>query len=266
MDYTKGSRTLVESLISGDLAGVRSLYTSAADIDDPFAGRQIDGGFESMVRRWGPTQHAKIVSTEVLYSTVVDKHVGTEFELMCEKPDGASVKVGMVAVSDIGATGKFDRTRLYYRRAMFDGAQHWRERLFGDPMPKMSYAGQMKAYHESLIAGDLETMLSTFADDAYFDGHGGALDLSKGMGMGRYEGKAAIRGVLDQMFSIMRSEGGKGANLKHHVAFSDGKVTVVEFTIVHPNHPLNRVTGGVACYELNDQGYLKAARIYDEAW
>lgn len=273
--WTENSQKLVDSLLSGDLNAVRSLYTGPADIDDPFDGHQVEGGFESMVKAWGPTRFAKSITPELTCSTIAENHVGTEINLRCEKDDGSIVNVGIVVVSEKGADGKFDKTRMYYRRAMLDGIQHWRERLFGEPMEGMPYDGHFKDYHESLIAGDAEKMISTFAEGSYFDGHGGVQDangkpraqsLTEGKGMGLYLGKPEIKAALDQMFSIMRSEGGAGADLKHHVHFTDGKVHVVEFTIVHPKHPLNRVTGGVACYQLDDEGRLEAARIYDEAW
>jgi hypothetical protein len=244
---------------------VRGLYSGKADIDDPFAGHQVDGAFEDLVRNWGPTRHATVRSITVDHSTVSDRFAGIEITLNCDQK-GTAVAFPIVVVSELGEGGKFVRTRMYYRRALLDGVQHWRERLLDEPIKKRSYNAALDEYHNALDRGSAQRMLDAFTDDnPYFDGHGGALDLSLGLGMGLYEGKPAMRKAFEQMFGIIEHEGGTGGGLEHVNAFTDGTTTVVEFTIIHPNHPSNRVHSGVACYELAPDGKLKAARVYDEA-
>jgi hypothetical protein len=108
--------------------------------------------------------------------------------------------------------------------------------------------------------------------DGRLDGHGEHTDLSKGLGMGIYEGRETIRKLLVQMFGIIDHDAGgsergqHGANIEKMNGFTDGTTYVLEFNIIDPNHPTNRVHAGVACYETGEDGLLKEARVFDEAW
>jgi hypothetical protein len=90
--------------------------------------------------------------------------------------------------------------------------------------------------------------------------------------MGIYEGRETIRQVLVQMFGIIDKDAGNagggqhGANIEKLNIFTDGRTTIMEFNIIDPNHPTNRVHAGVAAYELNEAGLIREARVYDEAW
>jgi hypothetical protein len=262
------SQRLIEGLIAGDLPLVRSLYSGPADIDDPFAGHQVDGGFERMVTEWRPTQGATVESLTTTHSTEADGYVGTELELRLQI-GGQLRKLSIVAVSEVAADGNLARTRLYYRRANIDGQQHYRDRMLQDEVD-IRFDPVIEKYQKALLERNTGDFLATFADDGYFDGHGGPpdhgeglVDLSLGQGMGRYTGQDELYRGIGQMMEIGRAESPKG-RLEHVNAFTDGTTTVLEFNILRPEE--NRIHAGVACYEVNQDGLMQAARVYDEAW
>jgi len=262
------SQQLIEALMVGDLNLVQSLYSGPADIDDPFAGHQVDGAFQSMVTAWRPVQGATVESLTTTHSTEADGHVGTELELRL-LIDGKPRRLSIVAVSELAADGRFERTRLYYRRANIDGQQHYRDRMLQDEV-HVQFDPIIERYQKALLERNTEDFLATFSEDGYFDGHGGPLDqadglvdLSLGQGMGLYVGHDELYRGIGQMMEIGKAESPKG-RLEHVNAFSDGTTTVLEFNILRPEE--NRIHAGVACYEVGEDSLMKAARVYDEAW
>jgi hypothetical protein len=262
------SQQLVEGLVSGDLAVVRSLYSGPADIDDPFAGHQVDGAFERMVTTWRPVRGATVESLASTHSTEADGYVGTELELKL-RIEGKPRKLSIVAVSEVAADGRFERTRLYYRRANIDGQQHFRDRMLQDEV-HIEFHPTIERYQKALFERNTAEFIATFAEDGYFDGHGGPLDqgdglvdLSLGQGMGLYAGHDELYQGIGQMMELGKAESPKG-RLEHVNAFSDGTTTVLEFNILKPEE--NRIHAGVACYEIGEDGLMEAARVYDEAW
>lgn len=262
------SQRLIEGLVDGDLPLVRSLFSGPADIDDPFAGRQVDGAFERTVTRWRPVQGATVESLTTTHSTEADGYAGTELDLRLNI-DGKSRKLSIVAVSEVAADGRFERTRLYYRRANIDGQQHYRDRMLAEEID-VQFHPIIEKYQNALLGRNTADFIATFAEDGYFDGHGGPpdqgdglVDLSLGQGMGRYVGHDQLYRGIGQMMEIGKSESPEG-RLEHVNAFSDGTTTVLEFNILRPEE--NRVHAGVACYEVSKDGLMQAARVYDEAW
>jgi hypothetical protein len=271
-DKTKMAQALIDGLVKGAPDQVRGLFGGPADIDDPFAGRHIDGGFESMVRNWGPAKLARIQSVTLLHSTVGagGRFCGAEFELMLER-NGQPQQLVVVAVIEF-KDGKMLKSRLYYRRARVDGVQHVRNRILDEKQHIEAFLPALARYQQALTAGDANGQADTFSEHGRLDGHGEATDLSLGLGMGIYEGRETIRTLLVQMFGIIDKDAGSsergqhGANIEKLNIFSDGRTTIMEFNIIDPNHPTNRVHAGVAAYELGDDGLIKEARVYDEAW
>jgi hypothetical protein len=263
------SQRLIEGLIDGDLALVRSLYSGPVDIDDPFAGHVVEGAFEAMVASWRPVRGATVESLVTTHSTQADGYVGTELELRL-LIDGRSRKLSIVAVSEVAADGQLERTRLYYRRANIDLRQHYRDRMLQDEVD-VQFPPIVEKYQKALLARNTEEFIATFAQDGYFDGHGGPVDqeegvlvdLSLGQGMGRYAGHDELYRGIGQMMEIGSAESPKG-RLEHVNAFTDGTTTVLEFNILRPEE--NRIHAGVACYEVSEDGLMQAARVYDEAW
>jgi hypothetical protein len=263
------SQRLIEGLIDGDLALVRSLYSGPVDIDDPFAGHVVEGAFEAMVASWRPVRGATVESLVTTYSTQADGYVGTELELRL-LIDSRSRKLSIVAVSEVAADGQLERTRLYYRRANIDLQQHYRDRMLQDEVD-VQFPPIVEKYQKALLERNTGEFIATFAQDGYFDGHGGPVDqeegalvdLSLGQGMGRYVGHDELYRGIGQMMEIGSAESPKG-RLEHVNAFTDGTTTVLEFNILRPEE--NRIHAGVACYEVSEDGLIQAARVYDEAW
>jgi hypothetical protein len=263
------SQRLIEGLIDGDLALVRSLYSGPVDIDDPFAGHVVEGAFEAMVASWRPVRGATVESLVTTHSTQADGYVGTELELRL-LIDSRSRKLSIVAVSEVAADGQLERTRLYYRRANIDLQQHYRDRMLQDEVD-VQFPPIVEKYQQALLERNTQEFIATFAQDGYFDGHGGPVDqgegvlvdLSLGQGMGRYVGHDELYRGIGQMMEIGSAESPKG-RLEHVNAFTDGTTTVLEFNILRPEE--NRIHAGVACYEVSEDGLIQAARVYDEAW
>ncbi|MCU1637791.1 MAG: hypothetical protein JWL94_438 [Microbacteriaceae bacterium] len=275
-DQQTVATALVEGLISGDVAGVRSLYAGPADIDDPAAGRQIDGGFEKLVREWAPASLTSVKSWDVTHSTTGanGRFNGTEISLVLDK-NGQDKDLDLVVVSEFNEGGGLVRNRLYYRLARVTGVQHVRTRILGEePINLEPFNPTLVEYQKQLRAGDPDGQANTFSPDGVFNGHGESQDLRDGLGMGVYRGREAIRTVLKQMFEVGDEEAGfdsgedehSGAIIEKLNSFTDGTTTILEFNIIHANHPVNRTSAGIAAYELGDDGLMKEARVYDEAW
>ncbi|MFI8593156.1 nuclear transport factor 2 family protein [Microbacterium sp. NPDC078428] len=267
---------LVEGLISRDVDAVRSLFDGPADIDDPAAGRQIDGGFEKLVREWAPATITGVTSWKVTHSTTGanGRFNGTEISLVLNK-DGAEKPLDIVVISEFNERGGLVRNRLYYRLARVTGEQHVRTRILGEePINLEPFNPVLAEYQKQLRAGDPDGQADTFSPDGIFNGHGESQDLRDGLGMGVYVGRENIRAVLKQMFEVGDEEAGfesdddqhAGAIIEKLNAFTDGTTTILEFNIIHANHPVNRTSAGVAAYELGADGLIKEARVYDEAW
>lgn len=271
-DPRKIAQTLMDGLTQGSPDLVRSVFTGPADIDDPFAGRHVDGGFDALVRSWGPARLCSIKSVTLDHVTVgkAGRFCGAEYTLKLDKA-GTEKTLNVVAVIEL-AEGGARRTRLYYRRARVDGVQHVRNRILDDALGLEPYQPVLARYQMALSTGDANAQADTFAPDGRFDGHGEHTDLSKGIGMGIYEGRETIRTVLVQMFGIIDHDAGgsatgqHGANIEKLNGFTDGTTYVLEFNIIDPKHPTNRVHAGVACYEIGKDGLIKEARVFDEAW
>lgn len=271
-DARRIAQTLMDGLVEGSPDKVRSIFMGPADIDDPFAGRHVDGGFEAMVRNWGPARLARIKSVTLDHVTVGKdgRFCGAEYTLRLDKA-GAEQTVNAVAVIELGEGGA-RKTRLYYRRARIDGIQHVRNRILDGNLGLEPYQAALANYQAALSSGDANAQADSFAVDGRLDGHGEHTDLSKGLGMGIYEGRETIRKLLVQMFGIIDHDAGgsdrgqHGANIEKLNGFTDGTTYVLEFNIIDPNHPTNRVHAGVACYETGADGLLKEARVFDEAW
>jgi hypothetical protein len=131
------------------------------------------------------------------------------------------------------------------------------------------YLPILEPYQRALHSADTEGMLATFDEHGVFNGHGEHTDLRQGLGMGIYADRASMRKALQQMFDLVGEAVGKPVhpiNLEKMNGFTDGRNYVLEFNIIDPNHPNNRVHAGVAVYEVGENGLIKEARIYDEAW
>jgi len=260
---------LIDGLVSGSPDKVRSLFSGPADIDDPFAGRQIDGGFEHMVRNWGPAKLAKVKSVEMEHLTIGKggRFVGAEFHFELDRND-EDKRLDVVAVLEMDGE-RILRSRLYYRCARITGVQHVRDRILQEVQELQPLLPILEPYQKALGSGDTEGMLATFDVHGIFNGHGEHTDLRQGLGMGIYNGRSEIRPALEQMFSLVGEAMGKpigSINLMKMNGFTDGTTYILEFTMIDPNHPENRVHAGVACYEVGENGLIKEARIFDEAW
>lgn len=260
---SESATAMINALCTGDVEAIRSLFSGAAEIDDPFAGRHVDGGFERMIREWRPVQGAKVDRVEVTSSTTQGRSNGTEITVHLSR-DSGSVALPIVVVSEFAEDGKLERSRLYYRRALVDNVQHHRWPILAEKPHRSPLNAPLAAYQTALRAGDVEGMMATFGPGFHFDGHGQSQDLDAGLGMGRYD-REETRTALIQMFGL-NPQG--GATIEHLNVIDDGKTTVLEFNLHQgvPEDPQIRAHAGVACYELGDDGLLVEARVYDEAW
>jgi hypothetical protein len=273
-EQAETAQALIDGLAHGDVSAVKALFAGPADIDDPAAGRHIDGGLDRLVTSWAPADLASVKSVELLHSTTGrdGRFAGTEFHLVLNR-DGREKDLDVVVISEFNPEGGLVRNRLYYRLARVTGVQHARTRILPEePIHLEPFNPVLDAYQKALRKGDPDGQADTFSPDGVFNGHGESQDLRDGVGMGIYEGREAVRAVLRQMFTIGDEEAGHegekhaGAIIEKLNVIDDGTTTVLEFNIIHANHPLNRTSAGVAAYEMGDDGLIKEARVYDEAW
>ncbi|MBM3702978.1 MAG: hypothetical protein FJW63_08340 [Actinobacteria bacterium] len=262
---------LVKALAIGDTYSVQKLFTGEIDIDDPFAGRNTGDSANNMIKDWRSVKGAIVKSIKLEHFTIANECSAAEITLSISQ-SSKHINLPIVVVADINGK-KWDRVRIYYRRAWIDGKQHVRPRML-DKRKLGKMPPIVEEYHRCLREGDVEGMLKVFTPEGcYLDGHGQSTNLSLGIGMGYFEGKEGIRDVFNQLATFEHGDGNdylKGASvgeyLEHLNIFSDERTTVLEFNIVRPNDPENSIQAGVACYELADDGLLLGARIYDEGY
>lgn len=250
---------------------LKTLFVGVPDIDDPCAGRRIGKQAMQLMTTWEPVRTWKLKTVEPLFFTTDGNQSAGEYSVRLEK-GGKEIILPVVVVAEWAQGMTFRFVRLYYRRAWLDDTQHIRPRVMD--ARAISLLPIIDRYEEFLRTGNMDGIMSVFGKDPYLDGHGQSTDLSKGLGMGLFRGREGIRDVFTQMFNIeghndvKEYEDGpsKDEYLEHCNAFTDGRTTVFEFNIIRPNDIEAAVQAGVSCYELDDEGLLRAARIYDEGW
>ena len=194
---------------------------------------------------------------------------GAEYTLILDR-NGRDKQLNIVAVIEFDGD-KAKRTRLYYRRARVDGVQHVRDRILAVPLDLEPYQPALAEHQAALTAGDANAQADTFSPVGRFDGHGEDTDLSKGLRMASTTGakpSATCWSRCSASSTPRRAAGDDGqraANIQKVNGFTDGRIYVLEFNIIDPNHPTNRVYAGVSCYEIGEDGLIKEALVYDKA-
>lgn len=265
---------LMRALADGDVAAVETLYAGHPDIDEPFHGRGVGNAAREIVRTWTPRTYGTVTDVRLEHFTYAAGHAAAEIAVDYDMADGRKVTSDVVVVSELDdASNRFVRSRIYYRRAWIDQAQHVRQSVKENTHGEFVFNPVIERYQETLRSGDLDQMVAVFSEDGYLDGHGQSRVLTDGLGMGVYNGRDDVRYCLKQMFDI-EGHGEEGTEdsvsvgeyIDHRNMFDDGKTTILEFVIVRPNDPHSPEQAGVSAYELGDDGLLGAARIYDEGW
>jgi SnoaL-like domain len=139
--------------------------------------------------------------------------------------------------------------RTYCSQWPVDGQRHIRRPVLKPGNTQLSDV--VDRYLAALSAGDLDSIVSTFAPDAYFRESIGPHSF--------HRGSSELRSYFAKCFSA-----GGGLTLEHCTVTDDGLRCVLEFNCVRwGSHDLIP-QAGVTVYERNSAGLLAAVRIYDE--
>ncbi len=190
-------------------------------------------------------RHARI---ETFASTKVGGRAVVELQAHLDDYNGQPVDwpIAVVAESSNELSVVF---RTYCSQWPVDGQRHIRRSLLKPENIKLSDV--VNRYLAALSAGDLDSIVSAFAPDAYFRESFGPHSL--------HHGSSELRSYFAECF-----KSGGGLTLEQCIVTDDGVRCALEFNCVRwGSHDLIP-QAGIAVYERNPAGLLAAVRIYDE--
>ncbi len=242
-------RQYFDALETGRTHELEEIWPGEVVIYDPREGevrghRQLRRFVRSNQVLWAE-RHVRI---ETIASTKVDGRAVVELRAHLDDYNGQPVDwpITVVAESINEMSVEF---RTYCSQWPVDGQHHVRRALLKPANVNLSHV--VERYLAALSAGDLDSILSTFAPDAYFRESIGPHSL--------HRGSSELRSYFAECF-----KSGGGLRLEQCTVTDDGVRCALEFNCVRwGSHDLIP-QAGIAVYERNPAGLLAAVRIYDE--
>jgi hypothetical protein len=145
---------------------------------------------------------------------------------------------------------KTGAVRLYYGTWGLFGSHRVRAPLLKKD-PTLTIPDIVGSYQKALAEGDLQGILSVYADEGYARQPAGGIYVARG--------KEQIRELYGALFSM-----GGGIPLEHCTLTDDGTACAIEYNVVSIGRIQVPPQAGVAVYERHPSGKLAAARIYDD--
>lgn len=244
-----GVEALLDAIERGSARDVSACVSAGATLEDPREGR-IEG--VEAVRAWVERAHAwlrglsaRSVSVRL---TVEGRHAVLErlFQIVVRREK----RQLPVAVSvDVDEGGLLAAVRIYHSFWTLERGHRVRGRLLpagGAAAPRPP----VDAYHRALADGDVDAVLACYARNATVREPAGEPFVHRG-----------LRG-LRRLYGAMLMDG--GLRLEHARTVDDGVACALEYTVVRWGRAELPPQAGVAVYERNASGLLRAARIYDD--
>jgi hypothetical protein len=232
----------------GDTAALRSMFKGEPRVDTPLWGpvppEEFDGFVEDR-RHWFVERDA---TTRVVNSIVNPERIVIEF-LMDLDHDGQKIELPVALSADVNGN-RATAIRVYHSTYPLSGKHAIRKPLL-EPQSDLPEPEVMKQYLKGLADADTDLVLSLFTPDGYIREPSGDAY--------RHQGPEGLRGFYEPAFK----DG--GIPLKHCAVTFDGKTFAVEFTVDRWGQTQFDTQGGMAVYELTDDGRkIAGARIYDD--
>jgi hypothetical protein len=224
-------------------------WADAPDLDEPRSGR-VRGVDEFMrwaheTRRWLADADAAIRPVYVLVTPArTVEEVAIDLTL-----DGERREVPVAIVAERGEAG-LTAIRIYHSMWPLIAGHEVRGPLL-ERDPSIEIPDAVGDYQRALAAGDLEGILTAYADDAVCREPAG--------GPYVFKGKENLRHIYSLQFAD-----GAGIPLQHCTMTDDGVACALEYHLDRWGHTPIETQAGVAVYQRGPGGKLAFARIYDD--
>lgn len=248
MTARQATEDYLQLVYEGRIDDLAALFAGEASINDPLHG-QAEGRdaliqFTAQASAWLKERTAafeKIRTTHIADRTVVEWLVKLHQQRK-------AIDLPVAVVGD-HPDGLLKQIRVYHSLWPLIGAHKIRPAIL-EAQGHLPLRDVVKQYQDALLAGDVETIVSTFEPNGYFREPAGNEHMHQGM--------AALREFMTGLFNV------GGIKLDHVTVTDDGNACAIEFNAVafgaNPLIP----QAGVAVYERGTSGKLTAARIYDD--
>jgi SnoaL-like protein len=244
-----GVEALVEALELGSARDAAACLCASVTLDDPREGR-IEG--RDAVQGWVDRAHAWLRGLSARSTPVrltgEGRHAVLE-RLFHIRVDGEKRQLPMAIAVDLDDAGLLAAVRVYHSFWSLERAHRVRGRLL-PPRDGVQPRSPFDAYQRALADGDVEGVLACYARDATVREPAGEPFLHRG-----------LRG-LRRLYGTMLLNG--GVPLEHARAVDDGVACALEYTVVRWGSTELPPQAGVAVYERNAEGLIRATRIYDD--
>lgn len=238
-----------EAVASGSVREAMACLADGATVDDPRAGRIMG---RRGVERWVAGAHAWLeelsARAEPVRLTAQGRHAVLE-RLLHVRVDGEERQLPVAVAADLYPNGRLAAVRLYHSFWPLERGHRLRGRLL--PARRgLVLRPPVDAYQRALAAGDVEAVLACYARDATVREPAGEPFLHRGpRGLRRLYGALLMNG---------------GIPLEHARASDDGTACALEYTVVRWGRTELPPQAGVAVYERDASGRIRASRIYDD--
>ncbi|HEY6006024.1 MAG TPA: nuclear transport factor 2 family protein [Anaeromyxobacter sp.] len=238
-----------DSVANGSVREAVACLAEGATIDDPGEGR-ISG--RRGLERWVAGVHAWLeglsARPEPVRLTAEGRHAVLERTLHI-RVDRERRQLPVAVAADLYADGRLAAVRVYHSFWTLERGHRVRGRLL--PARRgLALRPPFDAYHRALAEGDVEAVLACFARDGTVREPAGEPFLHRG-----------LRG-LRRLYGTMLMNG--GIPLEHARASDDGVACALEYTVVRWGRTELPPQAGVAVYERDASGLIRASRIYDD--
>lgn len=240
---------LVDAIERGAARDAAQCLCADAALEDPREGR-IEGS--TAVQAWVARAHAWLrglsARSEPVRLTVEGRHAVLErlfqIEVAREKR-----QLPVAVAADLDDAGRLAAVRVYHSFWTVERVHRVRGRLLPGRR-EISTRPPVDAYHRALAAGDVDAVLSCYARNATVREPAGEPFVHRGP-----------RG-LRRLYGSMLLDG--GIPLEHARAVDDGVACALEYTVVRWGRTELPPQAGVAVYERNASGLIRATRLYDD--
>ncbi|MEZ0448033.1 nuclear transport factor 2 family protein [Cellulomonas sp. ICMP 17802] len=239
----------LRALDTGDARDLEYVWPGDVVVHDPRAG-EVHGHAQlrQFVRRntsWLANHRAHV---ETVASTTDGRRAVVELLARVEDDDGRATDwpVAVVAESPDDRSVVF---RTYCSQWPVDGRRHVRPPVL--PAGRDALDGVVGRFQAALAGGDVDAVMSAFADDAY---------LRESFGPhGAHRGSEELRAYFTTSFGA-----GGGIELEACTVTQDGARSAVEYNCVRWGDRDLPPQAGVAVYERGADDRLTAVRLYDD--
>ncbi len=240
---------LLEAVEGGSARAAAACVCAGVTLDDPREGR-IEGagaleGWAERAHAWLRALAARSVPVRL---TVEGRHAVLE-RLFQIEVDREKRQLPLAVAADLGDDGLLAAVRVYHSFWTLERGHRVRGRLL--PARRDLVARPpVDAYHRALAAGDVDAVLACYARNATVREPAGEPFVHRGLrGLRRLYGAMLVDGPLP---------------LEHARTVDDGVACALEYTVVRWGRTELPPQAGVAVYERNASGLIRATRIYDD--